>query len=290
MTVSPTESLTLGNTRLERMKREFAEQYGNLEAWHWWFRGRQRILETVLRRELAGRAPVSIASVGCGPAHGLTWLSPLAGLDGRVLGLDADPLHAPRSGLGVEYVVGKLEAAPLSSETFDVVLALDVLEHLDDDTAGLREAARLLRSGGLLLVTVPALPGLWGGQDVVSYHRRRYTRRTLYQVFTRAQLPRPYVTYFNTLLFPPIAALRLVRRALGIAHRPRSDFDDNDPGLMNEVLAAVLALERHLVRRIPMPFGVSLLATMRLDGGQERTDSMGCLIGWGSDPAIGHAR
>lgn len=264
--MAPGEKLALGKRCSERMKREFGEQYGNLERWHWWFRGRRRILETVLRRELAERTAVSIASVGCGPAEGLTWLTPLAGPNGRVLGLDANPMHAPPSSLRVEYVVGKLETAPLTSRVFDVVLALDVLEHLDDDAAGLREAARLLKSGGLLLVTVPAFQSLWGDQDVVSHHRRRYTKQTLYHVFARAQLPRPHLTYFNTLLFPTIAVLRFVRRARGLSHRPRSDFDDHHPGLMNEMLTAVFALERHLVRRVPLPFGVSLLATVRPDG------------------------
>jgi SAM-dependent methyltransferase len=75
----------------------------------------------------------------------------------------------PPLGVGLGYVVGKLE---LTSESFDVVLTLDVLEHLEDDAAGLREAARLVKPGGVLLVTVPALPRLWGGQDVVSHHRQ----------------------------------------------------------------------------------------------------------------------
>jgi len=247
--------------RLELVKRQFAEQYGHLEQWHWWFHGRRRILETVLHRELAGRRPISIVSLGCGPAEGLTWLRPLAGSHGRVVGLDADPLHVRRLEPGFEYVIGRCEAAPFASGSFDLVLALDVLEHLDDDAAGLREASRLLKPGGLLLVTVPALPSLWGGQDIVSHHRRRYTKRTLRQAFARAQLPYPRVTYFNSLLFPPVAAIRWIRSALGLGYRARSDFDDNRPSLMNGILAKVFAAERHLVHRVPMPVGVSLLAT-----------------------------
>jgi len=264
--VPPEKRFASGETGSERMNRDFGEQYASLESWHWWFRGRQRILETVLRRELVGRTPVSIASIGCGPVEGLMWLMPLAGPNGRILGLDTEPMHALHMRLGVEFVVGKLEAAPFTSRAFDVVLALDVLEHLDDDAAGLREGARLLKDAGFLLVTVPAFQSLWGGQDVVSHHRRRYTKQTLYQAFARAQLPRPHLTYFNTLLFPTIAATRLLRHACGLAHRPRGDFADNHPGLMNDMLAAVFALERYLVRRVPLPFGVSLLATVRLDG------------------------
>ena len=244
------------------MDREYAERYGRFEQWHWWFRGRQRIIMEVLRRELGERPTRWIASVGCGPAEGLVWLRAVAGSTGGVVGIDADSVHARRPVPGLEYVVGDLEALPLAPASVDAVLALDVLEHLDDDSGGLREAVRLLRPGGLLLVTVPALPSLWGAQDVINHHRRRYTRKTLSGAFARAGLPRPSITYFNTLLFPPVAAVRWVRRALGAPGEVRSDFDDSQPGLLNDLLAAVFALERHLVCRVPMPVGVSLLATV----------------------------
>ena len=245
------------------MKREFAAQYGNLEQWHWWFRGRQRILDQVLRRELNGVLSPWVASVGCGPAEGLAWLSSLVEPAGQVVGLDFDPSHARNLGPRVKYVVGKLEEVPLASRAFDAVLALDVLEHLDDDAAGLEEAARLVKPSGLLLITVPAFPSLWGGQDEVSHHRRRYTKRTLCQAFARARLPSPEVTYFNALLLPPIAMIRWMRRVQGRAHQSKSDFDGSRPGLANDFLAGVFGAERHLVGRVPIPAGVSLLATAR---------------------------
>jgi SAM-dependent methyltransferase len=245
------------------MKREFAEQYGNLEQWHWWFRGRQRILDRVLRRELNGVTSPWLASVGCGPAEGLAWLCPMVEPDGQVVGLDLDASHARNLGPRLKYVVGRLEAVPLASRSFDAVLALDVLEHLDDDAAGLHEAARLVKPAGLLLVTVPAFPSLWGGQDEVSHHRRRYTKQSLNQAFARARLPSPEVTYFNALLLAPIAMIRWMHRIQGRVHQSRSDFDGSRPGLANEILAGLFAAERHLVGRVPIPAGVSLLATAR---------------------------
>src|SRR5262245_43036967 len=121
------------------MKEQFAREYANLEEWHWWFRGRQRILETILSREVPAGDSVSIASVGCGPADGLRWLNRFIGPRGKIVGMDAEPLHARRVSPSIEYVVGKLEAAPVAAGCFDAVLALDVLEHLDDDVAGLCE-------------------------------------------------------------------------------------------------------------------------------------------------------
>jgi SAM-dependent methyltransferase len=244
------------------MKAQYAAEYADIERWHWWFRGRQRILETILREECAGRTPLDVLSVGCGPAEGLNWLLPLAGDGGRVIGVDADPVHARRPAPGPKSVVGRLEAMPLVSRSFDVVLGLDVLEHLDDDVAGLREAVRLVAPGGVLVVTVPALPSLWGRQDVINEHRRRYTRSTLYRLFARAGLPRPAISYFNTLLFPAVAAIRWTRRMAGLDDGG-SDLESSHPGLANELLATVFATERHFVRKVPMPVGVSLLATLR---------------------------
>ena len=138
-----------------------------------------------------------------------------------------------------------------------------MLEHLDDDAAGLREAARLVNPGGLLLVTVPALPSLWGGQDVVSEHRRRYTKRALTSLFDGAGLAGYRVSYFNTLLFPVAASVRLARRAAGRGASPRSDFEDNRPGLVNDLLAWVFSLESTVINSATLPVGVSLIVTYR---------------------------
>jgi SAM-dependent methyltransferase len=245
------------------MKPQFAEKYANLEQWHWWFRGRQRILETVLRRQQNGRQALSIAALGCGPTFGLSWLKSFATPEGRVIGLDLDQRHGRNVPHGIYFVVGKLEEVPLREFTFDFVMALDVLEHLDDDMTGLLNAFRLVKPNGMLLVTVPALPSLWGQQDEVSHHKRRYTKRTLQITFEKAGLPRPSISYFNTLLFPPIAAIRWSRRVLGTSNPGRSDFEDTRPGLTNTVLANLFAVERYFIQRIPFPFGVTLLATLR---------------------------
>jgi SAM-dependent methyltransferase len=246
------------------MKKDFAKQYGNLEQWHWWFRGRRRIIESILHRELGTQAVSRrILSVGCGPAEGLMWLMPFAGKNGRVFGLDIEPLHARGVEGTLGFVVGSLGDAPLKNASFDVVLALDVLEHMDDDHNSLLEAVRLVKPGGLLLITVPALPSLWGGQDVVSEHRRRYTRRTLKQLFDDVQIAGYRIKYFNSILFPLAAGIRLSRRALGKGGRPRSDFDDNHPGLVNEMLASLFGAESWLIHRTTFPVGVSLVATYR---------------------------
>ena len=250
------------------MKPDYAARYGSLERWHWWFRGRQRIFEDILRRELPDDRRRVVVTVGCGPIEGLRWLLPFAGHEGRVIGLDADASHAGNLIPGVLYVVGRLETTPLHDACADVVLALDVLEHIEDDVAALREAARMIRPGGVLIVSVPALPSLWGPQDEVNLHVRRYTRSRLADAFSRSGLPRPRLSYFNTFLFPVVAAVRWARRLTG-------RNDDNRPGLMNDFLLSVFQLERILLRRVTLPVGVSLLGILRFDDGVARDRACG---------------
>jgi SAM-dependent methyltransferase len=261
------------------MRERFAQEYEDLEQWHWWFRGRQRILEAVLKREFRRlpapphrSGPRRLATLGCGPASGLEWLVAAVGEEGIVIGIDSDPTGALRrlsSGArscprGVAFVYGQAEEAPLLPASCDAVLALDVLEHIDDDASALAEAARLVRPGGLVLVTVPALASLWGNQDVVSEHKRRYTGRSLAKTFDRARLSLAWQTYFNTALFPVIAGARWTRRLLALSDDERSDFEQGRPGRLNDFLTRVFAAERHLVGRARLPIGVSLLAVGRL--------------------------
>src|SRR4029453_16495653 len=111
------------------MEHAYAARYGALETWRWWFRGRQRILEALLRAQLGERRSVSIVSLGCGPSEGLAWLLPFTRPRGRIVGVDVEPQHA-RLAAGIERIVARMEAVPLPSESVDVVLALDVLAHL----------------------------------------------------------------------------------------------------------------------------------------------------------------
>src|SRR5207245_7964101 len=107
---------------------------------------------------------------------------------------------------------GTAEAIPFAGGSFDLVTAFDVLEHLDDDVRALREMARVVSPAGLIAVTVPAYGWMWGRQDEISHHRRRYTGRSLRQAITAAGLFPRRLTAFNTILFPGIAVVRITRR------------------------------------------------------------------------------
>ena len=149
---------------------------------------------------------------------------------------------------------------PFEASSFDVVTLLDVIEHVDADQALLAEARRVLAPNGVILITVPAYMWMWGRQDEIAHHRRRYTRGRLNDALGGAGLRPLRLSYFNTLLFPPIAAIRLLRRLRPPAGETVSDFEVNSSGSLNRPLARIFGFEGRLLKRMSFPFGVSLIS------------------------------
>lgn len=148
------------------------------------------------------------------------------------------------------------------NNTFDAVLTLDVLEHLEDTEWALAEMERVLKPGGVVVVMVPAYMFLWGVQDEVAHHYRRYTWKLLSSEIRRAtSLSIIRHSYFNTILFTPIALVRLLSRLFRIRGR-ESDFDLNSP-LLNKILFGIFNFERKLLKKMNFPLGVSVLAVLR---------------------------
>lgn len=180
--------------------------------------------------------------------------------------IDAEAIGYCRDRGLVDVRLGEAASLPFDDGSFDLVTLLDVVEHLDDDGAAFREAWRVLRPGAHLLVTVPAHRFLWGDQDEVNMHKRRYTAGELRARLVEARFQVVRLSYMNALLFPPIAAVRLIRQ-LEHRLRPRipaeSDFRYPAPGPVNVALAGVFAAEGRILKHADIPFGVSILALAR---------------------------
>ena len=146
-------------------------------------------------------------------------------------------------------------------QTFDVVAAFDVLEHIADDVGALRRIGESLAPEGVLVVTVPAYAWLWSRHDELSHHVRRYRRRDLRAALEAGGYDVERATYFNAALFPVAAAVRLVHRY--VTHRQDTDDFSLPPRPVNELLAKVFAAERLPLRHADLPFGVSVLALAR---------------------------
>ena len=231
-----------------------------VEQSHWWHIGRRRILagfvEEICRR-VTDRRP-RILDVGCGTGANLLMLSKYGDAEGVDISEDALAFCRER---GLDKVkLGAGEELPYENGTFDLVTAFDVVEHMDDDIAGLREMRRVLRPDGRVLLFVPTFMFLWGVQDDVSHHRRRYRLSDLQRVVTAAGFEVERTTYANITFFLPVLLVRKFMRLTGI----RTDTENSiNISAFNGLFGAILGAERHWLRYLNIPFGVSGLCVAR---------------------------
>lgn len=231
-----------------------------VEESHWWYIGRRRIIGSFVKEicdQVTDRR-ARILDVGCGTGANLVLLSEFGEAEGVDVSPDALAFCRER---GLENVrLGAAESLPYKDNEFDLVTAFDVVEHMDDDVAGLREMRRVLRPGGRLLLFVPTFMFLWGVQDEVSNHRRRYRLAELRRAVTAAGFEVERTTHANITFFLPVLLVRKLMRLTGI--RTETENSINIPAL-NRVFGALLGAERHWLRYMNIPFGVSGLCVAR---------------------------
>jgi SAM-dependent methyltransferase len=239
---------------------EYELQTHRVEDRHWWYRGRRRVLEQTIER-LGLPAGARILDAGCGSGRNMVDLA----RHGEVTGVElseASASIARERGVG-EVVEGSVLEMPFARDSFDLAVCLDVIEHLEDDRAALRELRRVLAPGGVLLVTVPAYQWLWSGHDVINHHHRRYSRETLERAARDAGWECARTTHFNSLLLPVAIALRALDRVH--ARTTESSLDLwVPPAPVNWALQQPLNLEAAVIARGgSIPAGLSLLAVLR---------------------------
>ena len=228
-----------------------------VEDSHWWYVGRRAILEEFLRQII--RNPKSeirnpkILDVGCGTGGNLEMLGKFGAAEG--VDVSDEALEFCKS-KGLTAHKGLAEALPFKNESFDVVTALDVVEHLDDDAAGLKEMRRVLKTGGKTLIFVPAFMWLWGVQDDVSNHRIRYTKRQIVARLEKAGFEIERATYANISFFAPIFAGRTLMKITGI--KPESENNVNISAL-NGIFGKLFGAERFWLKNFDFPVGVSIV-------------------------------
>ena len=224
------------------------------DSTHWWYRARRDILADYVARHAALPGHARILEIGCGTGHNL-------GMLGRFGTVDAIEIDPAARGIASERLGRAVGDAPLphlpgvERGAYDMVAVLDVVEHIADDVAALRAMATLLRPGGKILIAVPAHQWMWSAHDVVNHHHRRYSKATLRKAIGEAGLKPVNIGYFNSLLIPLAAAARVAGRLTG-----RDDSDDSPPPApLNRLFERIFRLERHLVGRVPMTPGVSIV-------------------------------
>jgi SAM-dependent methyltransferase len=229
-----------------------------LEDQHWWFLARRDILQTLLHR-LHLPAGARVLEVGCGTGGNIDML----GRFGTVTCVEQDPqaaqLAAQRNLAPV--MPGELpDGMPQFPAPFDLITAFDVIEHVEEDLASLVTLSAMLKPGGRIVITVPAFNFLWSRHDDENHHKRRYRRPDLKRLAGEAHLSVDYVSYFNTWLFPVVAAVRLFRKF--VPYRGPWQDMTMPHSLINQALRKLFSSERHAIGRICLPFGISLAAVL----------------------------
>lgn len=244
------------------MSPEAYVEMAETQSAHWWFEARRTILRAQIET-LHLPADAHILEVGSGTGANLALLSEF----GQVVGLEmnAEAMALARAACPsvcnrVDLCRGRCpEDLPRLHERFDLVCLFDVLEHIEGDVAALAGLRPLLRPGGAILLTVPAYQWMWGPHDVHLHHYRRYDPQSVVRVCSSAGLAVARISFFNTLLFPLALVARAKDRLRGAgdtgARVPRA--------AVNTLLCRLFALERHLLRWMQLPFGLSLLVLAR---------------------------
>jgi SAM-dependent methyltransferase len=228
------------------------QQLYDLEDGHWWFRGRRAVLWALLRRAGLPAVP-RVLDAGCGTGRNLAEFGAL----GTAQGVDPSPAaieFCRRRGLTGVTAAG-IEELPFEDGAFDLILATDVLEHVQRDDLAAAELRRVAAPGAVLVVTVPAYRWLWSQHDDSHHHLRRYTAPALRSRLAAAGWRAEVLTYFNSLLLPPIALVRLLARRRAAQ---RTDYQLTG-GLVNRLLELPMRAEAALIERgARFPAGVSI--------------------------------
>ncbi len=244
------------------MDTKLYERFSEVEDFHWWFQARKEIVLDFIKASLLVSFP-KILDIGCGTGLMLNEYSKM----GIAVGIDSNKealalLQKRHPDLKTE--LGALPNIKQKNQV-DMVSTLDVLEHIQDDAVALKNINQLLVPGGFVILTVPAYRFLWSPHDRLNFHQRRYTKHDIKILAEKSHFTVEKLSYFNTLLFPAAVLYKLFEEfsfrfgkklaphvALTVPWKP-----------LNTLLKKIFVLERFLLKKTSLPFGVSLVAVLR---------------------------
>lgn len=233
---------------------EMAETESN----HWWFSGRRAIISTIIQK-LDIPKNSKILEVGCGTGGNLQMIAKFGQVCAFDIDANAREIALKKTEGFYEIKVGSCpDEIPFSDQRFDLICMFDVLEHIERDSETLIAIKQLLAKNGRILLTVPAYQYLYGPHDEFLHHKRRYSVNQLSKKIVVARLRSVKITYFNTILFPLVAIMRLKDKFLS-----NSSYGTSvPPSFVNEILRTLFSAERYLLKYFNLPFGVSLLCVL----------------------------
>jgi len=231
------------------------------ESRHWWFSGRRAILSRMIE-SLDLPQNSKILEVGCGTGGNLQMLAKFGEVSALELDANARAIAANKTNNLYDIRAGYCpNEIPFHDRHFDLICMFDVLEHIEQDTETLIAIKQLLTKNGRILMTVPAYQWLYGAHDEFLHHKRRYSANQLRKKIIAAGLRSVKISYFNTILFPLAAIVRLKDKLLG---NPSAAGTSVPPAPLNKFLSILFSAERFLLERYNLPFGVSLLCVLEV--------------------------
>ncbi len=236
----------------------------DIEDTHWWFLARRAIIMDVLSLYLPPDKGRIVVEVGCGTGGNLSRLKEHYRAIGTEISARAADLARARTGCPV-FLGDGLDGLKGMAGGIDGVLLLDLLEHLHDPPAFLKKIHGSLPDDAILIVTVPAGQWSFSEHDLAFGHLRRYSGNLLRRELQQAGFAVVYLSHFNTLLYPPAMLIRLIRKLL-LPLRKGSQYKTDfwtPPPPFNKLFAAIMGAERFLMRKWPLPWGMSLIAVVR---------------------------
>src|SRR5262245_22784177 len=236
------------------MDKVLYRQYFEIEDRHWWFVARKAIVLGLLDRYLPASSQRVVLDAGCGTGGLLKDLQRY----GKVVAADFSEEAVQYCKLrGYSICQSSILKTPIREHSFDCIVGLDVIEHLDEDLVALQELYRICKAGGYLCVTVPAFQFLWSSHDELNHHKRRYSKPQIEVQLRSARFQVLRCSYFNSFLFPIILLGRLISKSGGEEPGPEWRIPSR---ALNNGLSRTFAAELPLLRGVDLPFGASILA------------------------------
>jgi SAM-dependent methyltransferase len=244
------------------MNKSYYQEYFELERNHWWFKVRGKIILLLIDNDFGKKSKENIKILNVGAATGKTSENLSKYGDVTSLEFDNDCCVFAKNELGLEIINGSILELPFANNSFDMVCAFDVIEHVENDFLAIAEMKRVCKDGGLITVTVPAFMSLWSHHDVVNEHYRRYTQKNLRNLFIQNDLSQHTSTYFNTILFIPIYTFRLITKLIPKSWIRSGAGSDatiaNQNGFVNILMEKIFSIELYFLKFLKFPFGVSI--------------------------------
>lgn len=239
------------------------DRFNQIERTHWWWEGRRALIKQLLK----GSKPKKILDVGCGTGETMNFLQELYPI-AQIYGVDTSQkaLQYAKSRGHSLVELASASKLPYKADTFDIILILDVIEHIKKDAEAVKELKRVLKRGGKLVITAPAMKLIWSDFDDKQGHVKRYTRTEFRQLAKVSGMKINFISYFNFFLAIPIITIRILSRSKMFSFLAGYDksfnYDIAFKFWTNRLLKNIFLSEISLLRFITYPFGISIVTLL----------------------------